>query len=329
MMMGLQLLGGFVFLLVGAEFLVRGSVALAKRWGISPLVIGMTVVAMGTSAPELVVSVGAALSGATGMALGNVVGSNIANVLLILGAAGLVRPIRSKPLGLYPDAVSLIGGSLVFAWLCGNGAIGVGGGSVLLVLFFGFLGNSYIQESRAIRAGRLALADDIHVKEVEEITGLPKSIWLMATSIVVGIAGLWLGAELLVEGGTTIARSMGVSDEVIGLTLIALGTSLPELAASVMAALRGHTDVALGNVVGSNLFNILGVTGVTALIRELPVPDQMIHFDLWVMLATTVLVLPFLANGMRLGRPVAGVFLAAYVAYIAVQHIGVEKLIGA
>jgi cation:H+ antiporter len=328
MMMILQVVAGFVFLLVGAEFLVRGAVALAKRWGVSALVIGMTVVAMGTSAPELVVSVGAALSGSTGMALGNVVGSNIANVLLILGATGLVRSIRSEPKGLYPDAVSLMGGSLVFAWLCVNGTIGFAGGLVLLILFFAFLGNSYWQESRAIAAGKMAEADDIHVKEVAELTGLPRSLWLMIASIAVGVAGLWLGAELLVGGGTAIARTLGVSDEVIGLTLIALGTSLPELAASVMAALRGHTDVALGNVVGSNLFNILGVAGATAVITPLPVPEQMIRFDLWVMLAATALVLPFLVRGKHFDRPLAGVFLFGYVVYIAIQHVGVGALLG-
>lgn len=327
MMMALQILGGFVFLLAGAELLVRGAVALAKRWGISPLVIGMTVVAMGTSAPELVVSVDAALSGSSGMALGNVIGSNIANVLLILGAAGLVRAMRTEPQALFPDGVMLLGGSVVFAWLCTTGTVGFVGGIILLVLFVVFIGGSYIRESRAIRAGKLAEKDDIHVKEVEEITGLPRSVWMMVMSLAAGVGGLWFGAELLVTGGTTVARSLGVSEEVIGLTLIALGTSLPELAASVMAALRGHTDVAIGNVVGSNLFNILGVAGVAAVITPLAVPSQVMGFDVWVMLGATVLVIPFLVNGLRLSRPIAGAFLAGYVGYIAIQHIGVEKVL--
>lgn len=327
-MMVLQVIGGFVFLLAGAEFLVRGSVALAKRWGISPLVIGMTVVAMGTSAPELVVSVGAAMSGAPEMALGNVVGSNIANVLLILGAAGLVKPIRTEPQGLFPDAASLVGGTLIFTWLCMIGPVGQGAGVVLLVLFVGFVGNSYWQEKRAIASGRIAADAEVHVREVEEITGLPGSLWLMVLSIAVGVAGLGWGSDLLVTGGTAIAKSLGVSDAVIGLTLIALGTSLPELAASVMAALRGHTDVAMGNVVGSNLFNILGVAGATAMVAPLPVPLQMARFDLWVMLAATFLVVPFLANGRRLERPLAGVFLFGYIVYIGLQHVGVEKFFG-
>lgn len=324
----LKILFGFAFLLVGAEYLVRGSVAVAKRWGISPLVIGMTVVAMGTSAPELVVSIGAALSGAPAMALGNVVGSNIANVLLILGAAGLVRPIRTEAQGLSPDGISLMGGSLVFLWLCLTGTIDFGGGILLLAAFALFLGASYWQESRAIAVGRVEESADVHVREVEELTNLPRTPWRMGLSIVAGIAGLWLGADLLVGGGTNLARALGVSDAVIGLTLIALGTSLPELAASVMAAWRGHTDVAFGNVVGSNLFNILGVTGATAVISPLPVPAQMIHFDLWVMLAVTVLVMPFLTNGWLLGRALSGALVAAYVAYIAAQHYGVDRLIG-
>lgn len=328
MLDALKILFGFAFLLAGAEYLVRGSVAAAKRWGISPLVIGMTVVAMGTSAPELVVSVGAALSGSPAMALGNVIGSNIANVLLILGAAGLVRPIRTEAQGLSPDGVSLMGGSLVFTALCLTGTIGLGGGALLMAAFVVFLGASYWQESKAIAAGRIDASADVHVREVEEITNLPTTAWRMGLSVVAGIAGLWLGAELLVDGGTAIARALGVSDAVIGLTLIALGTSLPELAASVMAAWRGHTDVAFGNVVGSNLFNILGVTGITAMISPLPVPAQMLHFDIWVMLAVTVLVMPFLTNGWRLGRRLSAVLTAAYVAYIAAQHYGVERLIG-
>lgn len=324
----LQVLGGFVFLLAGAEFLVRGAVALAKKWGISPLVIGMTVVAMGTSAPELVVSVDAALSGAAGLALGNVVGSNIANVLLILGASGLVKAIQTQPKGLFPDGISLMGGSLVFAWLCMSGLVDMMAGVILLVLFFVFLWGSYWQERQAIATGKIAEGAEVHVKEVEEITGLPRTMWLMVLSIAVGVAALAFGADLLVTGGTDIARTLGVSEAVIGLTLIALGTSLPELAASVMAAVRGHTDVALGNVVGSNLFNILGVAGVTAVITPLSVPEQMIRFDLWVMLATTALVIPFLVNGRRLSKPIAGVFLVGYVAYITLQHVGVEKVIG-
>lgn len=323
-MMYLAVAGGFILLLVGAELLVRGAVGIATRWGISPLVIGMTVVAMGTSAPELVVSVDAALSGAPGLALGNVVGSNIANVLLILGVSGLVRSIQTSPQAFYPDSVTLLGGSLVFVLLCLSGTLGFMQGAVLLVLFFAFLWLSYWRESHEPEG-----TANPHVQEVEDIQGVPKALWLMLLEIAIGMAALAGGAEMLVHGGSSIARELGVSEEVIGLTLIALGTSLPELAASVMAALRSHTDVALGNVVGSNLFNILGVAGVTATIAPLPVPDQLVRFDVWVMLASAVVVVPMLVWGWKLHRATAGVFLASYIGYIGIQHYGVGKALSA
>ena len=319
-MMYLAVFGGFVLLLVGAELLVRGAVGVAQKLGISPMVIGMTVVAMGTSAPELVVSVDAALSGAPGLALGNVVGSNIANVLLILGASGMVRAIQTAPQPIFPDSTMLVGGSLVFVLLCLEGTIATTSGLVLLVLFFLFLGLSYRRE----KADPGGMAE-----EVEEIKGVPKSGWLMAVEIVIGMAGLAAGAEMLVWGGSSIARTFGVSEAVIGLTLVALGTSLPELAASVMAAVRSHTDVALGNVVGSNLFNVLGVAGATAAITPLPVADQIVRFDLWVMLAATFVVVPYLVWGWRLGRGMAAFLLVAYLAYIGVQNHGVENLLAA
>ncbi len=321
-MMVLQVIAGFILLLGGAEVLVRGSVALAQRFGVTPLVIGMTVIAFGTSAPELVVSVNAALSGAPGLALGNVVGSNIANVWLIVGAAALVKPFAQPRGDLKFESVVLAVGTVLFIALALRGVIDLSPGLILLVAFFGFLGGSYWRETR--RGGAAA---DLHAQEVEEYTGLPDSAWVVWGAVLGGLAGILIGSELLVDGGVAIARAFAVPEEVIGLTLIALGTSLPELAASAMAAWRGHPGVAVGNVVGSNLFNMLGVAGAAAVVAPLPVAPQMVAFDLWVMLGATVLLMPFLAGGWRMGRGPAIVFLAAYAAYIAVQSYGVTRLL--
>ncbi len=323
-MMYVQVIGGFILLLGGAEFLVRGSVAVAKRLGWSPLLIGMTVVAFGTSAPELVISLNAALAGSTGLAIGNVVGSNIANVLLVMGAAALIRPIEPRPHARIHDSIDLAVGSALFAALCFQAVIGIGSGALLLVFFVGFMVHSY---RRDINPDSLEGSELI--KEVEQLEGLADSMGKAWAALLGGIAVVVLGADILVGGAITMAREVGVSEEVIGLTLVAFGTSLPELAASVVAAYRGHADVALGNVVGSNLFNIVGIVGVVAVVTPLPVPDQVRLFDLWVMLAATAVLIPFLANGWRFGRLPAAAFVAAYLIYIALQGYGVPSALAA
>jgi cation:H+ antiporter len=312
---------GFALLFGGAEFMVRGAVALAKRLGVSTLVIGMTVVAMGTSAPELIVSLNAALSSAEGLAVGNVVGSNIANILLILGVSALIAPIMVRPEGMMREGVLLLAGSLVFTGLAWRGTFDLFAGAVLSVLFVGFLFYSYYREKRGNQAA------DIHIQEVEDVGNPPKTNAGIWAAIIGGTAGLIIGSELLVDGGVGIARQAGVSEEVIGLTLIAFGTSLPELAASAMSARRGHAEVALGNVVGSNLFNLLLVIGAVAMVRPLPVADQIMRFDLGVMLVATVALLPILSGGRTFGRIKAALFLAAYGAYIGAQVYGVRNLI--
>ncbi len=319
-MMYLQVAAGFLLLLVAAEFMVRGAVALARKMNISPLVIGMTIIAVGTSMPELVVGLEAGLSGSPGLALGNIIGSNIANVLLVLGAAGIVAPIVSKEGSLLRDGVVLVGGSVLFTFFCMQGSIDRVSGIILVAGLAGFLIASYRREHN--QGGPDA---ELHLEEVEEVGNLPDKIWIVWGALIGGIAGIILGADLLVEGGVSIARDFGVSEEIIGLTLIALGTSLPELAASVVAAFRGHADVAIGNVVGSNLFNILGIGGVVSIVTPLPVSDQIASFDIWVMLAATALVLPLLIWRWRLNRPVATVFLACYAGYVGLQAYGVER----
>ncbi len=307
----LQIGGGFILLLGGAEILVRGSLTMAHRLGVPPLIIGMTVVALGTSAPELVVSLNAALSDSAALAIGNVVGSNVANILLILGVAALVSPIAQRPDAHLHDGIVLLAGSLLFTGLCFFGTIGLGSGLVLLAFFFAFLGHAYWRGKSG--HGESALT---HLDEVAELEGHEPSLGLAWALVGVGLFGVIYGADILVEGSVSVARDLGVPEEIIGLTLVAIGTSLPELAASVMAAVRGHADMALGNVVGSNLFNVVGIVGTVAVVTPLAIPAQVLDFDLWVMMAATVVLFPFLIKGWRFGRPAATVFLAAYIAYI-------------
>jgi cation:H+ antiporter len=309
----LQLIGGIVVLFAAAEIFIRGVVSLAKILNVPPLVIGMTVVAIGTSAPELMVTLNAAISGAPGLALGNVIGSNIANVLLVMGAGCLLSPILGSVNAHPRDSIILIGGSAAFAALCFQGQIGLGSGVLLLVLFGGFLVSSYRLEAldKETAAG--------HIQEVEEITPLPAPVWAVVLAVILGLAGIIWGAELFVEGGVAIARALDVSEEVIGLTVIALGTSLPELAATAVAALRGHSDIAVGNVVGSNLFNILGIAGLAAVVTPLPVAGNILSFDIWVMLGATVLMLPILTGRWHPGRGSGVFFLLLYGAYIALN----------
>ncbi|MBL6931545.1 MAG: calcium/sodium antiporter [Rhodospirillales bacterium] len=319
-MIYLNVLLGFIFLLGSADILVRGAVGLARRMDISPLVIGMTIIAFGTSAPELLVSLDAALAGSSAMALGNVIGSNMANMLLIIGAAALLKPISIKPYTLMRDGMMLLGSSLLFGWFCWMGTIVAWQGGVMLTLLAIFLVRSYWRESHDDD-----FSAETHLEEVKEFEGL-KSLPLIWMAILAGLAGLIFGADMLVEGGVDVARTHGVAEEVIGLTILAIGTSLPELAASVVAALRGHTDVALGNVVGSNLFNILAVVGMVSVVTPLAVPQQVLDFDLWLMLGVTVLILPYFIGGWRLSRSVAASFLIGYAAYIAAQAYGVHAL---
>lgn len=215
----------------------------------------------------------------------------------------------------------LLAASALFGWFCWSGPIGSWQGAVLIVLLVGFLIRAYLRESR-----NGGVSAEIYVEEVKDFEGLTslKIIWM---AILAGLAGVVIGADLLVDGGVELARALGVAEEVIGLTVLAFGTSLPELAASVVAAMRGHTEVALGNVVGSNLFNVLAVIGTVALVTPLHVPAQVLDFDLWLMLGVTVALMPYLMGAWRIGRATAIVFLSAYGAYIFAQVYGVSAVL--
>ncbi|WP_031549853.1 calcium/sodium antiporter [Parvularcula oceani] len=305
------ILGGFAGLLVGGELLVRGAVALARRLGISPLVIGLTLVGFGTSTPELVTSIQAALAGAPGVAVGNVVGSNIANVLLILGAAAVIAPVAAHPAAFRRDGLALVLATGLGIAAILTGTIGRPFGAVLVLGLVAYLILVLLLERKNAEGAR-------HEEEAETLGEGPKSPLVAGLYFVGGLIITVIGARLLVTGATDLARGFGVSEAIIGLTLVAVGTSLPELVTSVIAARKGQADVALGNVVGSNIYNILGILGITALVHPVAVPPQIAVLDVWVMAAATLALVLAVVTGWRVTRAEGGLLLLAYAAYLAV-----------
>jgi cation:H+ antiporter len=311
-MVALGLIGGFVLLVLGGESLVRGSVALARRIGVSPLLIGLTLVGFGTSTPELVTSLEASFVGSPGIAVGNIIGSNIANILLILGLAAVIRPVRARPEAFYRDGSMLALSTLACVALCLAGVVGGLAGTVLISLLVAYLVFTYWKERTQPDASAA-----MHASEAESIAPAIRSVWLSLLFAIGGITLTILGARLLVDNAVVLARSVDVSEAIIGLTIVAVGTSLPELVTSVLASWRNQSDVALGNVVGSNIFNVLGVLGITAMVQPLVVPVQILDLDLWVMLGSTALLLAFAVTGWRLTRIEGLIFLGSYAAYLA------------
>jgi cation:H+ antiporter len=301
----LQATAGLVVLVFAGDALVKGAVNLSLRLGIPALIVGLTIVAFGTSAPELVVSVQAVLKGAPALALGNVVGSNVANILLVLGVPALISAlVVGRDLG--RDYLIMIGATLLFMALAFTGTFGTWQALVLLAGLTLMLGELYVRA----RAGRA----EVDVDGVEP--GVPG--WRIALWLAAGIIGLPLGAHLLVDGAVSIATVLGVSEAVIGLTLVAIGTSLPELATTVAAALRREAGVAMGNVIGSNVFNLLGIIGVAGLVGPIPVPPEMLRLDIWVMLASSALLGLFILSRRPIGRGAGVVLLSLYAGYLLV-----------
>ena len=318
--MYLSVLLGFFFLIASADILVRGAVGLARRSKISPLVIGMTIVAFGTSAPEFLVSLDAAMAGSSAMAMGNVIGSNLANMMLIVGVAALLRPVPIKRSELFENMLVLLGCSLLFAWFCFLGPIDMMQGGFLLLIMLVFLSRSYVH---------LTNKNNLYVKSHMDLVKAPqqlKYLWQIWMAIIIGLVGVVFGADLLVNGGVKMASVFGVSDEVIGLTVFAIGTSLPELAATAVAATRGHAEIGLGNVIGSNLFNILVVVGGVALVAPLAAPQQILDFDLWLMLAVTITLFLFVIGNRKICRLVGSFLLISYIAYVFAQAHGISTL---
>ncbi|MHA1108414.1 MAG: calcium/sodium antiporter [Alphaproteobacteria bacterium] len=309
---------GFVMLIAGGELLVRGSVAVARRLRISELVIGVTIVGFGTSAPELVVGVDAALAGSTGITIGNVIGSNMANMLLILGAAAAIYAMPVNRDALRRDATALIAATFIFSLIALSGVAGMAHGLIMLTALAAILAFTLWSDRRTGDAGA-----DMHLHEALDKAAVPGSGWFTAVAaIVAGIALLIAGAEALVQGAVAIARAGGISEEVIGLTLVAFGTSLPELATSIVAAIRRRPDVCIGNVLGSNIFNLLGITGVAAMVTPIAFTPEILAFDLPVLAAATALLMVVMMTGHRISRGEGAGLLLLYTAYIAF-HFGI------
>ncbi|TLP48334.1 calcium/sodium antiporter [Cohaesibacter sp. CAU 1516] len=311
MMMYLHLVGGLLLLLIAGDLLVRGAIALATRLGIPPLIIGLTIVSFGTSAPELIISLRAAFEGAAGIAIGNVVGSNITNILLVLGMPALIRMTQCTENGVRSSTVFMMTISIVFTALCWQGVLDITAGIILLSLLAFFLSWT-VWTSRKQKGEPCDLMDDDMLDEA------PSSLGLAVLFTVVGIIGLPIGGNFTIDGATAIARTWGVSEATIGLTVVALGTSLPELVTTLVAAIRNQGAVAIGNVVGSNIFNILAIMGLTATIIPIRVPSEVIDFDLWIMLASSALMLPVALLRMNITRMRGIAMLIAYATYIAV-----------
>ncbi|XOV87908.1 MAG: calcium/sodium antiporter [Pseudomonadota bacterium] len=307
----LKLFGGFVYLLMGGDLLVRGSLGLARESNIPPMIVGLTVVAMGTSAPELMVSSFSALSGYPGIAIGNVVGSNIANILLVIGVPVLIHPIVCDQEGLGKQTGLMIAVSLLFIVMCIYQPITFMEGVLLFAILVVFL----VLATRGI--GLMPGIDESETEEeLERVLGMPGTRGKITLFILLGVIALPLGADLVVEGAAGLAASWGVSEAVIGLSLIALATSLPELSTTVIAAFHKSSDVAIGNVVGSNLFNILAILGITAMLTPIPVEASFLQFDLWVMFGVAVLLWVYVLAKRTIGKLSGIAFLTAYAAYM-------------
>ncbi|TDT74035.1 cation:H+ antiporter [Litoreibacter halocynthiae] len=302
-------LGGLIILLLAGDALVRGAVNLSLRLGIPALIVSLTVVAFGTSAPELLISIQAVIDGVPGLALGNVVGSNTANVLLVLGIPALFYGLPTSQSRTQKSYLQMIAATLLFIAVNFFGPITWVHALVLLAGIALILTDQF----RDALSGRAAAAQ-------EEPEGADPTMrgWKIAAYLIVGLIGLPFGASLLVENASAIATRMGVSDTVIGLTLVAVGTSLPELATTVVAAMRKHADVALGNVIGSNIFNLLVIIGIAGLVGPLPVPPAFLRFDLWVMLASSLILFPIVFWHKDLGKRWGFALCALYVIYIVI-----------
>ncbi|TNB47315.1 calcium/sodium antiporter [Martelella lutilitoris] len=297
---------GLLGLYFGAEWLVSGAVATARRIGISPLIASLVIVGFGTSLPELLVSVRAALTGAPGIALGNVVGSNIANILLIVGISAIIFPIAGWDRSVRRDAATMVASAVILLFLVQYQVIDRIAGVVLLAILALYLLRTYMW---ARRTGA-RLNDDVEV----DVDAMP--VWKMALLIVAGLVVLLFGAEFLIRGATELAAHFGVSDAVIGLTVVAIGTSLPELATAVVAATQRHSDVTIGNVTGSCIFNTLCILGATAAIAPLPVSDGFATLDVPVMLAASVFFAGMLFFAPKFHRATGVVMVVVYAGYI-------------
>lgn len=321
-------IAGLALLIVGAEGLVRGASKLALSFGLSPLVVGLTIVSIGTSSPEIAVSLGAAVQGNTDMAVGNVVGSNIFNVLFILGLSALIIPLTVHTQIIRQEIPIMVGVSVLLLVMGLDGELGWQDGILLTVLMLAYIVFLVVQGRKAGKQEAQEFEQEIKPSQSGAWDGsLPVQLLLIA----LGLAALVLGANWLVDSAVHMAKSLGVSDLIIGLTIVAAGTSAPELATSIMAALKGERDIAVGNVVGSNIFNILGCLGLSSLFGlasgngGLVLSDAVMRFDIWVMLAVALACIPIFLTGAQVARWEGGLFVLYYVAYVAYLILAAQQ----
>ena len=301
------ILVGFVLLIGGADYLVKGAVAIANKLKIPSIIVGLTIVAFGTSTPEFVVSIKAALNGAGGISIGNIVGSNIANILLILGVAGVISSVTCEKKTFLRDWGFMMFTTLLFVFFALSGKFVFWHGLVMLAVLIGFIIFNYINSKDA--------PDDSETQ-----SSLANKNWFMVIVITaIGLLAILYGSELLVKGAVSLAKIFGISEAIIGLTIVAVGTSMPELATTVVASIRKQNGVALGNVVGSNIWNIVFIMGATSTIVDVEVVRQIMVYDIWVMLFATVVLLPIMMTQSKLNRIEGWLFLLLYAGYITSQ----------
>ncbi|MTI45177.1 cation:H+ antiporter [Roseibium hamelinense] len=312
-MLYLQVVLGLVLLVAGGDTLVRGSVGIARHFGMSPLLIGLVLVGFGTSMPELMTSILAALNDAPGIAVGNVVGSNIANILLILGISAVIAPLATDPAAMRRDGAVVTLAAIAVVALALLGEAGRISGSMLLAGLAVYLVVTYRMET-----GQTTPSAEFHRAEAEASTAQPftEKLPFLIFLTIAGLAMTLGGAHYLVAGATGLARQAGISEAVIGLTIVAVGTSLPELVTSVVAAFKRQSDIALGNVIGSNIYNILGILGATALIKPIAIPAEIMDRDIWVMLAATLALVFFAFTGWKITRREGAAMLFGYALYM-------------
>ena len=297
---------GLFFLLLSGDFLVRGAIQLSNRLRVSALLISLTVVAFGTSAPELIVAIKATLSGSPGLALGNVVGSNIANILLVLGLPTLLVGLKNDIADTKRSFTIMILASILFIVFGISGSFSWVNGCVLLSVLTFFLIDTFRQNKESA----------FKIGNFETQQRVTDSWWKIIFFLFLGVIGLPLGADLLVTNASSLAKGYGISDAVVGLTLIAIGTSLPELATTFIAVVRKKAEVVLGNLIGSNIFNLLAIIGVTSLISPVPVDPSFIKFDFWIMFGASLLVTPFIFSSIQFNRLSGFLFVTLYISYL-------------
>ncbi|MEM6681912.1 MAG: calcium/sodium antiporter [Pseudomonadota bacterium] len=304
----IQVAAGLTVLVLAGDAMVRGAVSAAVKLDIPAVVIGATVIAVGTSAPELVVGIDSVLGGYPTLALGNVVGSNVANILLAVGLPAMVIPVICSAPGVLRTNVVMLLATGVFLLAGVAGSFSWPTGTLFLALLVGYI----LDSIRSAKSAPTAAAENSdEIADAAQLGTLATAVFLLG-----GLVGVIFGADWLVDGAVVIARNVGVSEAIIGLTLVALGTSLPELATGLIAAFRGHGDVAVGNVIGSNVFNLLGIVGACALVGKIPIPEVFWRFDLWVMAGASLAMLPFCLAGKPIGRVSGAVFVIGYCSYI-------------